>query len=369
MRSKRESNIELLRIVAIFFIIAFHYVFKSDYTYTLLNLNTYIIKVFFFLGELGCNLFILITGYFYSKNKVSSKKIIKILLQIYFYYFISLIIGYKLNLFDNLSLRKTIMLFLPISLTTRYWFITAYLLLYIFSPYLNIIINNISHKKYKILLLTSIVIYSIIPTIIGLLYNGSEVGFFFNRFIWVVILYFVGAFINKYGFKFLDTTKKNIICVLTTFIIMILSIKFFYDNNALLKLIGTFEIAYFWTPNNILMLLLSVGIFNLFLKVKFKSSIINIISSTTLGIYLIHDGPLDRFIWECIFKSKYYLSSNFFLIHIIFSSLLILFICVVIDLIRQTIEENTIDKFFDSLFYKNVKTIINNSINKIINWI
>lgn len=367
--NERKSNIELLRIFSMFLIIIFHYVFKSDYTYTSLDLNTYIIKVIYFAGELGCNLFILITGYFYSKNKVTSNKIIKLLLEIYFYYIIGILIGSKLHLFDNLSLSDSLKLYFPITITTRYWFITAYLLLYLLSNYLNIIIDNINKDTFKRLLLMVTVIWSIIPTIVGVLYDGSEKGFFFNRFIWVVILYFIGAYINKYGFKFIDTTKKNILCLLITFSIMILSIYFIYNNISFYNSIGTYEIAYLWTPNNIFMLILSISIFNLFLKINIKSNLINIISSTCLGIYLIHDGPLDTYIWDVLFNSKYYLESNYPLLHILISSLLIFIVGLTIDLLRQELESITVDKILSSKRYLKIKNNITKLFNKFINTI
>ena len=71
---KRKSNIELLRIVAILMIISFHYSFKSGYVVNQLDYNSIVVKTFYFLGELGVNLFILITGYFMVKGKFSFKK-------------------------------------------------------------------------------------------------------------------------------------------------------------------------------------------------------------------------------------------------------------------------------------------------------
>lgn len=354
MNTKRLSNIELLRIISMLFIIVFHCVYKSIYDYSSLNINTYIIKIFFFLGELGVNLFFLITGYFYKKNKVKSTKLIKMILEIYFYYSITSFIAYKLNILEINNINELLRYIFPISLTS-YWFISAYLLIYIFSPLLNTVIDKISRRRFKNYLVIFLVLYSFIPTIIGLLYNSSELCFYYSRFIWAIIIYFIGAYINKYGFKFLDTVKKNSILVITNSLIMILSIFIFYKTTNLLNKLGTYEIAYFWTPNNIFMVFLSIGIFNLFLNLKFSNPIINIISSTTLGIYLIHDGPLANYIWNDIFNSNIMLNSPYFLIYILGYALIIFTICVIIDLIRKKLESITIDKLLESNFYKNIE--------------
>ena len=74
-KNLRQSNIELLRIVSILLIISFHYVFKSGYVFETLNLNSFIVKVFYLFGEFGTNLFFLITGYFMVDGKFSIKKL------------------------------------------------------------------------------------------------------------------------------------------------------------------------------------------------------------------------------------------------------------------------------------------------------
>ena len=90
MSKKRQSNIELLRIIAILFIISFHYVYKSGYVLTDLNINSLTIKSFWFLGELGVNLFVLISGYFLINGKFTFKKLIKLILEVNFYYILTL---------------------------------------------------------------------------------------------------------------------------------------------------------------------------------------------------------------------------------------------------------------------------------------
>ena len=62
MKKERESNIELLRIVAMLLIISFHYVYESGYKFIELNYNSFIVKLFYLVGELGVNIFLLITG-------------------------------------------------------------------------------------------------------------------------------------------------------------------------------------------------------------------------------------------------------------------------------------------------------------------
>jgi len=348
---KRESNIELLRIISIFFIIIFHYMLHSNYNYTKLTINTLLIKSCYFLGELGVNLFILITGYYLSKSKISYKKIILLIGEVLFYNLISVFISYKLGTITTLTELSYIF---PI-MTNVYWFITAYLLIYILSPYFNKLISILTKKEYQKFLLTTLLIWCIIPTIYGFFYNSSEELLFYNRLIWLIIMYFVGAYIRIYNIKFLNSKKRSLITSIITFIIMILSIIFIHTFKDAFQRIGTTDIAYFWTPNNILMLILSISIFTLFTKIKIKNNTyINKLASTTLGIYLFHDGFINIYIWKHIFKPNIYIYSNHWYIYTLLSSIIIFIVGFIIDTLRQIIEKYTIKKIINLNIWTNI---------------
>ena len=193
MLKKRQSNIELLRILAIICIISFHYVYKSGYVLTDLKANSLIIKSFWFLGELGVNLFILITGYFLINSKFSFKKLIKLIIEVNFYYlitlFVSLTFGNSIEggivaLFPNF--KTTFLRFFAV-IFNRYWFITAYILIYILSPYLNKFIKSLTKNEHKKLLIIILTIWSIIPTFFGIFNNNTESLLYYNRFIWLKV--------------------------------------------------------------------------------------------------------------------------------------------------------------------------------------
>ena len=347
-RSLRQSNIELLRIVSMLLIISFHYVYKSGYVFDTLNFNSFIVKVFWLFGELGVNLFFLITGYFMVNGKFSFKKLIKICLEIEFYHWVCIIIFSGIGAIDVFDGKRSLfMLFFPITLD-NYWFATVYLLLYIFSPYLNILINNLSRKEYKKLLITLLIIFSLIPTIFGFLVNGTEKLLYYNRFIWAIVIYFVGAYIRKFDIKLFKQNSKLLMSSCLSFLLMIGAIVFIFTFREFFEKIGTKEVAYFWTPNNILMLICSVSVFGLFLNLKINNiKIINILASTTLGVYLLHDGVGNSYIWNNIVKSNVHLSSKYSIIYIVVSVIAIFLVGSAIDLLRQCLEsvcEVLIDK-------------------------
>lgn len=364
MKGNRKSNIEILRIISMLCIICFHYVYKSGYIVENLSINSFFIKIFWFFGEFGVNIFMLIMGYFMVHGKFSFKKLICLILEVDFYYLISMYIANKLGISKiEPSVRSYVLLFFP-TIINKYWFITAYILVYIISPYLNILIKNMEERTYKKFLLTVLILWCVIPTIFGIFYNNTETLMYYSRFLWFIIMYFVGAYIRLYS-KF-----KKSICLrnaLLSFLAMILGILIIYKFRNVFDSLGTKELSYFWTPNTIPMFIFSISIFEIFLKIDVGSiKIINKIASTTLGIYIMHDGVLNPYIWQVIFKTFQHLHGNFPIIHILSASIMIFCVGLIIDLIRQFIEKITIKKFLDSNISQKISKKLENCGNKIL---
>ena len=348
MKKIRQSNIELLRIISILLIISFHYVYKSNYVVQYLNYNSIVVKIFYFFGELGVNLFLLISSYFLIKGKFSFKKLLKLLFELLFYCVFTFFLAYLLKLpgYNTIHLHKVVDLLLS------YWFFTTYILLYIISPFLNKMILCFDRKTFQKLILVCVFIWSIIPTFIGLLYNNTEAILFYNRFIWAIIIYFIGSYIRLYSIKFLEYKKIDVLLASSSFLLMVLSIFLIYNFKELFLQLGTRELSYLWTPNSIPMVILSISIFHIFLNINIGyKKIINIIGSCTLGIYLLHDGILNNYIWVNIFKTKECLNSNYPLTCILITTIIIFCVGIIIDLIRQGFEKITLNKFLDSKIY------------------
>ena len=355
---KRKSNIELLRIVSMLLIISFHYVLKSGYVYNELDLNTFIVKLFYHFGELGVNLFILISGYFLIKGKFSYKKLILLLVEVLFYQAFIYTICYFAGIYHYTSFRDLIFVIFP-TIFAQYWFITAYVLLYLLSPFLNKFANSLDQNTYKKFLLLLLFIWSFIPTVFGIFHNTSEDLLYYNRFIWFIVLYFTAGYIRLYGFNIFKKRKNTLLIAGICFSLIIISIFTIHYFRKSFELLGLTEIAYFWPPNSILVFGLSISIFYLFLNMNIKSSrIINILASTTLGVYILHDNDFNKYMWTNIFKTKERLNSNFSILYILISTLIIYLCFSLIDLIRQLIEKQTIKRILNSrLFDKIVNKI------------
>ena len=368
MKNKsRDSNMELLRIVSILLIISFHYVYKGGYIFSNhLTINKLIVKTFWLFGELGVNLFMLTTGYFLINGEFKIKKLIKLVLQVSFYYILTTIFACCIGYINITDIKSAFLTLFPVTLN-KYWFITAYIIIYIFSPYINKFAKSLDKISYKKLLLILLAIYCLIPTFFGLFFNSTEEMLYYNRLIWLTIIYLVGAYIKLHQIPKLSSSKNSITLSIASFGIMIFSILFIEKFDKVFSAIGTTEVAYVWTPNNILMFLLSLGIFHYFLYLKIKENkIINKISSTTLGIYLLHDGVLAYWFWNNVFNNSTHQKSPLLIMYILGTTFIIFVIGVGIDLIRQTIEKYTLDKLLKSKSFDKTLNDISNLSNKLL---
>lgn len=94
--TKRESNFELLRIIAMIGIILFHYSDHgcNDISFgNALSINVAFEYVTRIGGGVGNCIFMLLTGYFMSQSKFRINKLLKIWGEVFFYSFFSYIVA------------------------------------------------------------------------------------------------------------------------------------------------------------------------------------------------------------------------------------------------------------------------------------
>lgn len=86
MPKLRESNLELFRIVAMFLIVAHHYVVNSGLFPVILenfpSSKSVFLLLFGWAGKTGINCFVLITGFFMCTSQISFRKFLKLFLAV-----------------------------------------------------------------------------------------------------------------------------------------------------------------------------------------------------------------------------------------------------------------------------------------------
>lgn len=85
---KRQSNIELLRIISMILILAHHFSVHGGFNIlkTSFTINRLWIQFLQFGGKIGVNIFVIISGYFLITSKgIKISKVLKLWLQLFFY--------------------------------------------------------------------------------------------------------------------------------------------------------------------------------------------------------------------------------------------------------------------------------------------
>jgi len=297
--SQRESGIELLKIIAIFFVVISHVCQSVGQKPTqlpelypkLINLSAatenihYLVLAFFrHFGVLGNNIFIACSFWFLSSSvKTKWNKVFTMLADIWVISVAFLFI-YKC-LGEPLSKTLVTKCFFP-TLYSNNWFTTCYILVYMIHPFLNIIINNITQKTHAVLCIVSLTLYCGIGFFkSGLLYSSNLVLF--------IILYFLMGYMRKYMQNWFDKKKHTVILLMAGLagmlgMLLINNYLGLHDNAYHYKLLQ-------WNVNNNpFLIMMAVALFHIFRQLKFKNPCINYIAGCSLIVYVIHENILFR---------------------------------------------------------------------------
>lgn len=184
---QRQSNIELIRIVAMISIVVYHFVFHGLFGNSLFGSispisgnERFIVDITLFF-TFGTDLFALISGYF--GVHLRWKSIINLWILCSFYYLIALIVN------GDYSISKIIHCFIIAS--KDQWYFTSYLWLLVASPILNTGIAKLTNRDFRVL----IIIGFILNCIGGWYFEGENVTG--HNFIQLVFIYIIGTYIRK----------------------------------------------------------------------------------------------------------------------------------------------------------------------------
>ncbi len=339
-KKERSSNLELYRIIVMLLIVMHHYVINSGLIDVMAQHPTALKSIFLYLigvwGKTGINCFVMITGYFMCQSHITLHKFLKILLQVEFY---GIIIGviFMFIGYTPVTMKGVINMINPIK--SSYDFTSSFLVFYLFIPFLNVCINNLSQRQHLKLLFLSVFTFSILGSIPIIKIGVDYIS-------WFCVLYVVASYLRKYpvifdkSFMFwgILTIFSLIISMMSVFFILIRFsiVGYPFENDHLRYFLN---ICYFINDSNkILALFVSVCSFMMFKNMPLKhSKIINTVASCTFGVLLIHAASDDmrRWLWQDICNNVGIYHQNTIYLHALFVPLIVFSVCALIDYIRQ----------------------------------
>jgi hypothetical protein len=345
----RNSSIELLRIIAMFMILAHHFIVHNGYDVLKLPLGPE--RIFFQLvmaggGKVGVVIFFSISAWFFlDKEQTIKSNLKRVWIMERELLFWSLILVTFYLVFDRADLGMKLMVksVMPLSMGL-WWYATAYAIFLALLPFLAKGLKALGRKYHLALASTVLVIWGLTSFIPGMI--GISDGFF--GFIYLFIL------ISAYKWYLRPLSIKQ------TWALTAVGVGFVLLYTAASTVLGLFGInkGIFITGDwKLPVVMIGFGMFLLFDRVTFHSRIINRIAQSAFAVYLITDyAASEKLLWTRLFNLQDLYQQPLAILQILGILLAIYAICTLLDFIRQALSAVTIDRrrghWFDLLWNK-----------------
>lgn len=299
-KESRNSNIELLRLVLMYFVIMLHYNGMGGGVIRIVKdnpLNSFSSQLFEGLCVLAVNCFMIISGYFlYTNKKIKTGKILDLILVVIFYHYVD----YALRLLfteEIFSLKSFIGNILPYN-----YFMIFYVVSYMLSPFVAQSYQKMDFKQASVLTFILAFLFLLIPTVLHLANDLnilklniiealSPISTSGDNNGYTVVQFMVDLCIGIYLRKLEQNGWKiKWYWLLGVFVLIAVVFAFVADR------IPSVD-AYC----NIAVVLMAVCFFLLFKKMNFKSKVLNYFSKSTFAIFCIHTGSFfNNTVWKKI---------------------------------------------------------------------
>ncbi len=330
--TRRNSTIELLRLIAMFTIVLHHYSIHGGMTLVQgVSRSTLTIAAGESLGKWGVDVFVLVTGYFLSSNLSISKTVkhaVRFYVQVWTTSILCLLIAVAFFR-STVGIKDIIKGCLPIGYNI-WWFATAYFILLLMSPFINVLIQNLSKQRHAEMIVLMLLFWSVLSFIFPKSrYGYSDLAFF-------IMLYIIASFIRRYVVvECVGKWIKGCGCLLFTMMVcsiltQALSVRFPILLGKQMHLV---------TQNSPLTIVAAITALMSALSMSPRhSAVINRIASGSFGIYLFTDNPL---IWPILWTNIVHTQTQFYskaLPALMIGSVLsVFFAALAIEMLRQEI--------------------------------
>ena len=339
---ERMANLELLRIVSMLFIVVLHFLGKGGWLTPLTQASMphmgYVAWGLEALAIGSLNVYMLLSGYFLIESSFKVKRLLQLLLQIWFY---SIGIGLIAAAFGCLpeggfSVYYLATLCLPLS-TEHYWFMTAYFMMYLFAPLLAKGVKGLTQKQFRVVLALLLCSVCMIKSVVPIGLSTDRKGY---DCIWYMCVFLAAAYIRLYGIPFFKNVWRSLLAHLAAgagIFALAFVLRFVYLRTG--KLSDMLSVSYHY--NHILTLLAAVALFYVFCHMRIRqgtfSRLICRIAPYTLGVYLWHEHIAIRYEWQNWLYSAAGKPDNgvLLVLYALFAAVVVFVIGIVLDMLRS----------------------------------
>ena len=332
--SGRNISLDLLRIIAAVFVILLHidgFIGLSNDITSFTPAMKFLYRMIESCTYSAIHIFVFISSYYLIRTKFSIKRVIVLWLNTFLVTATGLVI-ITLVAPNSITLKNIVQCVIPFT-GQAYWFVSAYALLVLFSPFMNKLISILNDKQ--LFFITSILFAMTIIKPSFIVMYSDHVGGVSNIALFVVI-YFVCALISRYENKI---NKWGGMIYLSCVALLVLS------TYLLEYIVPSISEWAFFSYNSILVICSGGGLFMYFLKKKINISsrrehLVTLLSRNTLFVYMIHMHPIAK---ECYIQWGWleWLNTSSVILYILQAVLLVIVIYVLGVLIGTVISHIT----------------------------
>ena len=294
-KKQRNSNIELMKIIAMVLIVFAHQMNEYHYsgvggTIDFWGAPPSENPAFLFISAVGGHglfadvIFIACSAFFLlESNRISIKKIFFLMATEVFVMCTSLSV--KAIVGDSISTEQILEAIFPTFVQVN-WFVGYYIVFYLLHPFFNYVVKKLDKKGLAIV--TAILVIQCNIIMFGMGDRPGELG---AKFLCFIAIYFAVAFYKYYGGKLWESKKFNVIMLVVS---LVAYIEFRIAINYIgLKVDYVAERTAGYTHiNNPIILVFTLAAINLATRKPRYNKVVNYFSGLSLVLYLIHKNIL-----------------------------------------------------------------------------
>lgn len=337
---KRVVSIELLRILAMMMVVMLHYLSKGGLLTSLTEefssgaYTAWLLEAF---SIVAVNVYMLISGYFLVESGFKPGRLAELVCQVLFY---SLLIPPALmaaGLLEpgQLTVYRLLQYLLPGQMV-HYWFITAYMIMYLFAPVLAAGVKQLGRRQLEVTIVLLLLFFSVSKSVLPVRLEVDNLGY---DGLWFLCVFLVAAYMRLYGLPFLQKGRRALLCYLAACLLiygLTMGVRLVYLRTGRL---GNFIHAPY-DYNHILNLFAAISLFYAFSNWKLPGEgtagrLILRIAPCTLGVYLLHEHIELRTLWPHWLGAALECSLPALVLRALGSVLLVFTVGILVDMMRE----------------------------------
>jgi len=298
-------NIEVLRLLAMMMVVSLHYLAKGELLEKPagpLSLQGHLAWILESFSIAAVDVYVLISGYFLVETGFRCKRLASLVLQVMFYTCLLPVILVITGILPvgEITVYNILQCIFPTNML-HYWFVSAYVLMFLFTPVLNAAVHAMKKKQLQAAIIILLIMESVSKTVIPVRLELDNLGY---DAYWFMVVYLIAAYIRLYGIPFLEKKEgkgnRAALCYIGACLAMYLLTMLI---RGAYLLTGQFEnfIESAYGYNHLLTIGAAVALFYAFKNLESGegalSGFICRIAPCSFGVYLLHEQVNVRYQW------------------------------------------------------------------------